>query len=177
MSLDDEARPAARLTVLAGPSGAGRESVVELVRARSPSVWTPIAVTTRPRREGELDGVHRHFLAPAEFDRRLAAGELLEWSRLGAYRRGTEIGPLRGRLAAGQPVLLPLDLDGALLVRAAWSEARLVLLHPPGRIPGPATVAAFDHSVSHDRTERVVAELVRFIGSSFLAPARPRPRG
>ncbi|WP_433532586.1 guanylate kinase [Micromonospora sp. CA-263727] len=177
MSLDDEARPAARLTVLAGPSGAGRESVVELIRARSPSIWTPIAVTTRPRREGELDGVHRHFLAPADFDRRTAAGELLEWSRLGAYRRGTEIGPLRNRLAAGQPVLLPLDLDGALLVRAVWSEARLVLLHPPGRIPGPATVAAFDHSVSHDRTERVVAELVGFIGSSFLAPARPRPRG
>ena len=177
MSLDDEARPAARLTVLAGPSGAGRESVVELIRARSPSVWTPIAVTTRPRREGELDGVHRHFLTPTEFDRRLAAGQLLEWSRFGAHRRGTEIAPLRRRLAAGQPVLLPLDLDGALLVRAAWPEARLVLLHPPGRIPGPATVAAFDHSVSHDHTEQVVTELVGFIGSSFLAPARPRPRG
>nr|WP_230415736.1 guanylate kinase [Micromonospora tarapacensis] len=175
--MDDEARPAARLTVLAGPSGAGRASVVELVRARSPSVWTPVSVTTRPRRECELEGVHRHFLTPEEFDRRLAAGELLEWSRLGAYRRGTETGPLRGRLAAGQPVLLPLDLDGALLVRATWPRARLVLLHPPGRMPGPAAVSAFDHSVSHDRIERVVDELVGFIGSSFLAPARPRPRG
>ncbi|GIJ79710.1 hypothetical protein Xph01_41420 [Micromonospora phaseoli] len=175
--MDDEARPAARLTVLAGPSGAGRESVVELIRARSPSVWTPVAVTTRPRRRSELDGVHRHFLTPAEFDRRLAAGELLEWSRLGAYRRGTESGPLRGRLAAGQPVLLPLDLDGALLVRAEWPQARLVLLHPPGRLPAPAVVAAFDHCVAHDRTERVVDELVGFTGSSFLAPARPRPRG
>ncbi|TCB95333.1 guanylate kinase [Micromonospora zingiberis] len=177
MSLDDETRPAARLTVLAGPSGAGRESVVELVRARSPSVWTPVPVTTRPRRVGELDGVHRSFLAPEEFDRRLAVGELLEWSRLGAHRRGTEIGPLRSRIAAGTPVLLPLDLDGALLVRAAWPQARLVLLHPPGRVPAPAVVAAFDRSVSYDRTERVVDELVGFIGSSFLAPARPRSRG
>ncbi|MER5454893.1 guanylate kinase [Micromonospora sp. NPDC002389] len=175
MSLDDEARPAARLTVLAGPSGAGRESVVELVRARSPSVWTPLAVTTRPRREGELEGVHRHFLAPLEFDRRVARGELLEWSRCGAYRRGTELAPVQDRLAAGSPVLLPLDLDGALLVRAVVPDARLVLLHPPGRRPGTAT--AFDRSVSHDRTERVVDELVGLIGSSFLAPARPRPRG
>ncbi|RIV37767.1 nucleoside/nucleotide kinase family protein [Micromonospora radicis] len=177
MSLDDEARPAARLTVLAGPSGAGRESVVELVRARSPSVWTPVTVTTRPRREGELDGVHRAFLTPPEFDRRVAAGDLLEWSRLGAYRRGTESAALRSRVAARTPVLLPLDLDGALLVRAVWPEARLVLLHPPGRIPDQAIVAAFDHSVSYDHTERVVDELVGFIGSSFLAPARPRPRG
>ncbi|MGC5032077.1 guanylate kinase [Micromonospora sp. DT229] len=177
MSLDDETRPAARLTVLAGPSGAGRESVVELVRARSPSVWRPITATTRPRREGERDGVDRHFLTPPEFDRRLAAGELLEWSRLGAHRRGTEIAPLRSRLAAGVPVLLPLDLDGALLVRAAWPQARLVLLHPPGRMPAPTVVSAFDHTMSYDRTERVVGELVGFIGSSFLAPARPRPRG
>ncbi|MFV2100610.1 guanylate kinase [Micromonospora sp. LOL_024] len=177
MSLDDEARPAARLTVLAGPSGAGRESVVELVRARSPSVWTPVAVTTRPRRYGELDGVHRHFVTSAEFDRRLASGGLLEWSRLGAYRRGTEAGPVCARLAAGQPVLLPLDLDGALLVRAEWPQARLVLLHPPGRLPAPAVVAAFDHCLSQDHTDRVVDELVRFTGSSFLAPARPRTRG
>ncbi|MFY1575658.1 guanylate kinase [Verrucosispora sp. WMMD703] len=177
MSLDDEARPAARLTVLAGPSGAGRESVVELIRARSPSVWTPVAVTTRPRRGNELDGVHRHFVTAEEFDRRLAAGELLEWSRFGAHRRGTEAAPLRRRLAAGQPVLLALDLDGALLVRAGWPGARLVLLHPPGRLPGPPVVTAFDLSVSADRIERVVDELVGFIGSSFLAPARPRPRG
>ncbi|GIJ22738.1 hypothetical protein Vlu01_33620 [Micromonospora lutea] len=175
--MDDEARPAARLTVLAGPSGAGRESVVELIRARSPSVWTPIAVTTRPRRGSESDGVHRHFVTPSEFDRRLAAGELLEWSRFGGYRRGTEINPLRRRLAAGQPVLLPLDLDGALLVRAGWPRARLVLLHPPGWLPGPSVAAAFDLRVSYDRIERVVDELVGFIGSSFLAPARPRPRG
>ncbi|MDG4798497.1 guanylate kinase [Micromonospora sp. WMMD1082] len=177
MSLDGEARPAARLTVLAGPSGAGRESVVELVRARSPSVWTPITATTRPRGASELDGVHRHFLTPEEFDRQLAAGELLEWSRLGAHRRGTEFGPLRSRIAAGQPVLLPLDLAGALLVRAGWPGARLVLLHPPGWTPDPAVLVAFDLSVSHDRIERVVEELVGFIGSSFLAPARPRPRG
>lgn len=134
MSTDDEARPAARLTVLAGPSGSGTESVVERVRARSPSVWVPVPATTRSRREGELDGVDRLFLTLAEFDRMVAAGELLEWSRAGPYRRGT-LEPLRARLAAGQPVLIGLDLAGALLVRAVLPDARLVLLHPPGNLP------------------------------------------
>ncbi|WP_433392788.1 guanylate kinase [Micromonospora sp. KLBMP9576] len=177
MSTDDEARPAARLTVLAGPSGSGTESVVERVRARSPSVWVPVPATTRPRRERELDGVDRLFLAPAEFDRMIAAGELLEWSRAGPHRRGTPLDPLRSRLAAGQPVLLGLDLAGALLVRATLPDARLVLLHPPGAVPAQATLAAFAHRLPHDRTGRVVDELVGLSGSSFLAPAPPQVRG
>ncbi|MFI7648351.1 guanylate kinase [Micromonospora sp. NPDC049460] len=177
MSTDDEARPAARLTVLAGPEGSGTESVVECVRARSPSVWVPVPATTRPRREGELDGVDRLFLTPPEFDRMVAAGELLEWSRAGPHRRGTPGGPVRARLAVGQPVLLGLDLAGALLVRAALPDARLVLLHPPGIVPPAGTLAAFDHTVPHGLTDRVVEELVGLSGSSFLAPARPHLRG
>ncbi|KAB1948971.1 guanylate kinase [Micromonospora sp. ALFpr18c] len=177
MSTDDEARPAARLTVLAGPSGSGRESVVELVRARSPFVWIPVPATTRPRREQEVDGVDRVFLAPAEFDRRVAAGELLEWSRAGPHHRGTPYPPLRARLDAGQPVLLPLDLRGAPLVRARLPDARLVLLSPPGKRPDPAVAASFDHALTHDHTERVVGELVGLLGSSYPDPTWSRVRG
>ncbi|MEH1169288.1 guanylate kinase [Micromonospora sp. CPCC 205539] len=177
MSTDDEARPAARLTVLAGPSGAGRESVVELVRARSPSVWIPVPATTRPRREQEVDGVDRVFLAPAEFDRRVAVGELLEWSRAGPHRRGTPELPLLSRLAAGQPVLLPLDVPGALLVRARLPDARLVLLSPPGRRLDAAAAAAFEYALTHDHADRVVEELVGLLGSSYPDPAWLRLRG
>ncbi|MEU5907425.1 guanylate kinase [Micromonospora sp. NPDC047527] len=177
MSTDDEARPAARLTVLAGPSGSGRESVVELVRARSPSVWIPVPATTRPRREPEVDGEDRVFLAAAEFERRVAAGDLLEWSRIGPYRRGTPYPPLRARLDAGQPVLLPLDLAGAQLVRARLPDARLVLLSPPGHRPDAAVVAAFAYALTHDLTDRVATELVGLLGSSYPDPAWSRVRG
>ncbi|MDM4718523.1 guanylate kinase [Micromonospora sp. WMMA1363] len=177
MSTDGETRPAARLTVLTGSSGAGRDGVAALVRARSPAVWAPVPVTTRPRRDNEVDGADRVFLASAEFDRLLAAGSLLEWSRMGPHRRGTPSEPLRTRLAAGDPVLLPLDLAGALLVRAAVPDARLVLLYPPGDVPDPVTAALVEHSVVHDLTERVVDKLVGLFGSSFLTPARPRVRG
>ncbi|MET8261087.1 guanylate kinase [Micromonospora sp. NPDC005553] len=177
MSTDDEARPAARLTVLAGPSGSGRESVVELVRARSPSVWIPVAATTRPRRESEIDGVDRVFLAPAEFDRRIVDGELLEWSRIGSHRRGTPYPPLRARLDAGQPVLLPLDLRGVPLVRARLPDARLVLLSPPGYAPDATVAATVAYALTHDHTERVVEELVGLLGSSYPDPAWSRVRG
>ncbi|MGC4875494.1 guanylate kinase [Micromonospora sp. DT43] len=177
MSTDDEARPAARLTVLAGPSGSGRESVVELVRARFPSVWIPVPATTRPRREPEANGVQRVFLAPAEFERRVATGDLVEWSRIGAYHRGTLYPPLRVRLDAGQPVLLPLDVAGARLVRARLPDTRLVLLIPPGRRPDAAVVAAFTHTLTHDRTDRVADELVGLLGSSYPDPAWSRVRG
>ncbi|MGC4862463.1 guanylate kinase [Micromonospora sp. DT41] len=177
MSTDDEARPAARLTVLAGPSGSGRESVVELVRARSPSVWIPVPATSRPRREPEIDGEDRVFLAAAEFERRAAAGDLLEWSRIGPYRRGTPYPPLRARLDAGQPVLLPLDVAGAQLVRARLPDARLVLLSPPGHRPDAAVAAAFGHALTHDHTGRVADELVGLLGSSYPDPAWSRVRG
>ncbi|MFI9640759.1 guanylate kinase [Micromonospora sp. NPDC051925] len=166
MSTDDEACPAARLTVLTGPSGVGRGGVVEAVRARSPSVWVPVPVTTRPRRPDESDGVDRLFREPAEFDRMIAAGELLEWSRAGPYRRGTPRAPVIDRLARGRPVLLPLDLPGALAVRAALPGARLVLLLPPGHRPEPAVMALAGHTVRHDLTERATAELVGLLGSS-----------
>ncbi|MFF3866637.1 guanylate kinase [Micromonospora sp. NPDC001898] len=177
MRTDDEARPAARLTVLAGPSGAGVGSVVELFRARSPSVWTPVPATTRPRRAGERDGVDRLFLDPAEFDRLIAAGRLLEWTRVGPYARGTPAGPVIARLAAGRPVLLPLDLRGALAVRAALPDVRLVLLAPPGWRPEPAVAAVAEHVVAHDLTGQAVDGLVGLLGSSFPAPAQPRLRG
>ncbi|MFG1882982.1 guanylate kinase [Micromonospora sp. NPDC049102] len=177
MSTDDEARPAARLTVLAGPSGSGRESVVEFVRARFPSVWVPVPATTRPRREPEVDGEQRVFLAPAEFERRMAAGELLEWSRIGAYRRGTLHPPLRARLDAGQQVLLALDVTGARLVRVRLPDARLVLLIPPGRRPDAAVATAFAHTLTHDSTDRVADELVGLLGSTHPDPAWSRVRG
>ncbi|MEV4771527.1 guanylate kinase [Micromonospora humida] len=166
MSTDEEACPAARLTVLTGPSGAGRGGVVEAVRARSPAVWVPVPVTTRAPRTGESDGVDRLFREPAEFDRMIAAGELLEWSRAGPYRRGTPRAPLTECLTRGRPVLLPLDPPGALVVRAALPQSRLVLLLPPGHRPDPALAALAARAVHHDHTERAAAELVGLLGSS-----------
>src|SRR3954470_19802573 len=102
--MDDDARRAARLTVLSGPSGVGKDSVIELIRARSPWVRLSVSVTTRPKRDYEVDGVHYHFVDRAEFHRMVRAGDLLEWAEFAGNLYGTPRGQVEGLLAQGIPV-------------------------------------------------------------------------
>jgi guanylate kinase len=66
-----------RLTVLSGPSGVGKDSVIEMIRAHDPQVWLSVSITTRPIREYEIDGIHYHFVDRAEFVRLVDTGEFL----------------------------------------------------------------------------------------------------
>jgi guanylate kinase len=141
--VDGDARPDARLTVLTGPSWAGRDSVVELVRARAQFVRVPVSVTTRRRRAHEVDGVHYTFVDRPAFDRLIADQLLLEWAELGGNLYGTPREPVEAWLRAGEPVLLVLDTVGAGLVKAAMPEARLVrLTAPAGPVPAPTGSAS-----------------------------------
>src|SRR5690606_5578663 len=78
-----------RLTVLSGPSGVGKSTVVRELRQHHPEVWLSVSTTTRFPRPGEIDGVHYHFVGGAEFDALVAAGELLEWAEFAGNRYGT----------------------------------------------------------------------------------------
>ncbi len=94
-------------------------------------MWLSVSVTTRPPRPGETDGVEYYFVDDAEFDRLVAENELLEWAEFAGNRYGTPREPVLKRLAAGQPVLLEIDLNGARQVRANMPDAFLVFLAPP----------------------------------------------
>ena len=197
MSNDDDARPTARLTVLSGPSGVGKDSVIELIRARSPWVWLSVSCTTRPPRPYEVDGLHYHFVDRDEFKREIKRGELLEWAEFAGNLYGTPRGPVERALALGDPALLKIDLQGARQVRATMPDAQLVFLAPPSveelrrRLIGRGTddeetirrrlahadeeLAAekeFDRTVVNDFVERAADELVGLLGSSFLTPAQ-----
>jgi guanylate kinase len=125
-------RPAARLTVLAGPTAVGKGTVAAYVRERHPEIWISVSVTTRPPRPGEVDGEHYWFVDDAEFDRMVAEGELLEWAVVHRRARyGTPRGPVEEALAARRPALLEIDLQGARQVRRSMPEALFVFLKPP----------------------------------------------
>jgi guanylate kinase len=122
-----------RLVVLAGPSGVGKSSVVHALRELYPELWFSVSATTRAQRPGEVDGRDYHFVGPAEFDRMIADGELLEWASIhrGMHRSGTPRTPIERRVEAGLHALVEVDLAGARALRATVPEAFLVFLAPP----------------------------------------------
>ncbi len=179
--------------MLSGPSGVGKDSVIEMVRARSPWVWLSVSVTTRPKRPNEIDGVHYYFVDQAEFDRLVREDQLLEWAEFAGNRYGTPRGPVEARLREGEPVLLKIDLQGARQVRRAMPDAQLVFLAPPSwselerRLVGrgtddPETIrrrlehareelaaeSEFDLTIINDSVVRAADELVGLLGSPAL---------
>jgi guanylate kinase len=121
-----------RLLVLAGPTAVGKGTVSAYIRENYPDVLVSVSATTRKPRPGEIDGVHYYFVSDEEFDRKIAAGELLEWAQVhNSFRYGTPRPPIDEALAASKRVLLEIDLQGARSVRKAMPEAILVFLLPP----------------------------------------------
>lgn len=180
-----------RLFVVSGPSGVGKSTVLARLRRALPQLWFSVSVTTRSPRRGETDGVQYRFVSTAEFDRMVAAGELLEHASYAGYDYGTPRAPVAQRLARGVDVLLEIEVQGARQVRAAagvGQQAVLVFLAPPSRDElrrrltargtedDPAILARlaaaerelaaeaeFDITVVNTDVDAAVAELVRLI--------------
>jgi guanylate kinase len=120
-----------RLTVLSGPSGVGKSTVVAELNSSCPQIWISVSVTTRKPRPGEVNGREYYFVDDNEFDRLVASDALLEWARFAGNRYGTPRVPLYEKLEAGVCCLLEIDVAGARQVRRAAPDARLVFLAPP----------------------------------------------
>jgi guanylate kinase len=120
-----------RLTVLSGPSGVGKGTVVAELRRLVPHVWVSVSATTRSPRPGEQDGREYSFVDRDTFAAMTAAGEFLEHDEHFGNRYGTPRQPVLDHLAAGVPTLLEIDLSGARQVRAQALEAQFVFLAPP----------------------------------------------
>lgn len=177
-----------RLTVLSGPSGVGKGTVVRAVRTSYPQIWVSVSCTTRAPRPGEREGVEYRFVTRAQFAAMVEAGELLEHAEFAGNRYGTPKRPVLEHLSAGTPALLEIELQGARQVRAALPEAQLIFLAPPSwaelerRLTRRGTESAaviserldqarvemaaepeFDAVVVNDDVDRAAAELVALV--------------
>jgi guanylate kinase len=141
--------------VLSAPSGAGKTAIADALLASEPDLRRSVSVTTRPARHAESDGVHYHFRDQVEFDRMVAAGELLEWARvLGRHCYGTPRAPVEQALRIGKDVVFDIDWQGHRQLRAAL----------PGDVVGvfvlPPTLAALEQRL-RARSGDAAAEIAR----------------
>lgn len=181
----------ARVFVITGPSGVGKGTLIRTLRERLPELQLSVSATTRAPRPGEVDGVDYHFLSDEDFQRRVDAGEFVEHAVYSGRRYGTLRSDLERRTAAGRPVVLEIEVQGARQVRAALPEAVQVFIAPPSpealrtRLVGRGTdepdqvdarlrqaeqeLAAqgeFAHVVVNDRLEDAAAELEGIVRSA-----------
>ena len=194
-------RTRGRLFVLSGPSGVGKSTVLERIRELVPQLWYSVSATTRAKRPGEIDGVNYHFVTADEFAELISDGRLLEHAHFAGNHYGTPRDPVEERLAAGDDVLLEIEVQGARQVRAApglGPQAVLIFLAPPSfdelarRLIGRGTEDAatqearlaaaraelaaeqeFDHTVVNTDVQSAAAGLVQLMAES--RPESPCP--
>jgi guanylate kinase len=120
-----------RVFVITGPSGVGKGTLIRTLRERIPELELSVSATTRQPRPGERDGVDYHFLTDEEFARRVASGDFVEHARYSGRCYGTLRSELEQRTAAGHPVVLEIEVQGARQVAETMPEAVRIFIAPP----------------------------------------------
>lgn len=120
----------ARLFIISGPSGVGKDSVIEQLRVSHSAARYVITATSRERRENEVDGKHYWFLEKEDFERRIAGGEFIEHERVYDNLYGVPRLPIVEGLAHGQDVIVKVDVKGASTLRARIDNTISIFLMP-----------------------------------------------
>ena len=120
--------PQPLLIVISGPSGVGKDSVLQTLKGRNLPIHFVVTATTRSRRENEFQGVDYFFVTKEEFARMIEQGELIEYAIVYNDYKGIPKQQVREALAAGRDVVMRLDVQGAATVRKLAPEAVLVFL-------------------------------------------------
>jgi guanylate kinase len=167
--------PGAMLVIVSGPSGVGKDTVIQSLDRipTKPVRYFVVTCTTRPRREYEVDGEHYYFLDEAEFERRRLEGGFLEANNVHGHWYGTPREQVRQALVGGRDAILKLDVQGAAVVKQKVPEALLVFLVPPSledlfaRLQARATESADELDV---RQRNAALELARQDDYDYVVP-------
>ena len=181
--------------VVTGPSGAGKGTLISMILPRFPQLRETVSATTRPRRAAEEDGVDYWFLSEEEFERRVQAGEFLEWVSYVGNRYGTLRSEVDRIRADDGAALLELETKGALAVKDEIPGAVTIFVTAPieeleRRLRDRATESSgvigdrvalareqleqenlFDHVVVNDRRDRAAGELAGIVERELAAAA------
>ncbi|MHB9092382.1 MAG: guanylate kinase, partial [Chloroflexota bacterium] len=156
------------LFVLSGPSGVGKDTVLESLKQRGLPIHFTVTVTTRATRPGEIHGINYFFASAEEFSGMRDGGQLLEWALVHGNHYGTPRQQVREALAGGRDVFLKIDVQGAAQVRRAVPEAVLIFLAPPNveqlvdRLITRGTESEGERSLRLHDAQRELAEVVNY---------------
>ena len=120
-----------KLVVVSGPSGAGKTSICNELLKRIPNSRWSVSVTTRPRRGDEVNGKAYHFISRAEFDQLLERDGLLEHAEYLGNLYGTPLAPVQEAVAAGEIIVMEIDVQGGAQVARRVPDSIRVFVLPP----------------------------------------------
>jgi len=194
------AAPRGFLFIVSSPSGGGKTTLIRRLLAKPPggeALRFSVSHTTRPRREGEQDGREYHFVSAAEFESMARHAEFLEHNEVHGNFYGTAKSEVLPRLAAGEDVVLDIDVQGARDIRAAYPQAISIFIVPSSaaeletrlrkrgldgedairkRLINAAKEVAqadsFQYVIVNDELERASLELESVVRASRLTPER-----
>ncbi len=184
--------------VISAPSGAGKSTIANAVRAAEPELAHSVSATTRAPRPGETEGVHYHFRTPEQFAAMAEAGALLEWATVFGRGYGTPRAPVEACLRAGRDMVFDIDWQGHRQLRAALpGDVVGVFVLPPSldvlerrlrarAADDPAEIGRrmdaaraeiahwqeFDHVIVHDRLEQAIGDVRAVLNAARLALPR-----
>jgi guanylate kinase len=177
-----------KLVVISAPSGAGKTTIARAMLAAHPSLEFSVSATTRPMRAGEEEGRDYFFLSRDAFQRKMDAGEFVEWEEIYGNFYGTLQQEVERALGAGRHILFDVDVKGGLSIKRRYPEALLIFIRPPSvevlmerlrhrhtedeatlarrlaRVPMELELGrAFEHQVVNDELPRAVAEVKKIV--------------
>jgi guanylate kinase len=176
------------LVVISGPSGVGKDTLIQRLLQLDPNLRYSVSYTTRAPRPGEVDGVNYSFVSREKFEELIKKGHFVEYATYDGQLYGTPAAPVEAARAAGHDILLKIDVQGAQQVRRRASDGLFIFIAPPNteelvrrqelrRSDSPedmterrriaekemAYARDYDHIVINDDLERAVAEVLEII--------------
>ena len=154
--------------VLSGPSGVGKDAVLEGFKKIDYPMHYAVTSTTRPRRKKETDGVDYHFVSKAEFEKMIEKGELLEWANVYGNLYGVPKSELRQAMDKGKDVIVKVDVQGAASIKKTVPQAVFIFLAPPSmedlnkRLKQRETESSIDLEVRIKAAEKEMNSLSMF---------------
>ena len=165
------------LVILSGPSGSGKDTILTELTKRDMNIKVSTSMTTRKKREWEVDGIHYYFVDKDYFMRKIDEGQVLEYAQYGINYYGTPKAPVDELLAQGRTVFLKIEVQGAEKIRKLYPEAVSIFLMPPSMAALEERLRCRESEDEEDIQRPLTRARARSAGSIPCSPSVRRSGG